>query len=124
MSTNAVIAISNSQFEMELTAIYVHWDGGQTLANDLDEYHDSWEHARDLVNMGDLSSVSGRDVESYFSRGERWERVKPTEGDLKDLYNTYKSAEYYHIFHDSQWTFLYRDEVRQIVLEAANEQDA
>jgi hypothetical protein len=115
MSTNAVIAISNSQFEMELTAIYVHWDGGQTLANDLDEYHDSWEHARDLVNMGDLSSVSGRDVESYFSRGERWERVKPTEGDLKDLYNNYKSAEYFHIFHDGEWGFLSRENVADII---------
>jgi len=123
MSTNAVVAISNNQTDLEMTGIYVHWDGGQPLADDLNKYHNSWELARELVSKGDLSYVSEDTAHSYEEMGDDWSTVKPETMDLAAMLEFYQTAEYYHIFHDSQWTFLYRDEVRQIVLEAANEQD-
>lgn len=118
MSTNACIAISNSHHEMDLKGIYCHWDGGQELASTLQEHYNTWAHARELINDGDVSSVSKDYVDTYYSRGkEEWDRVKPTEGDLDHLLKSMTTVEYFHIFHDGEWEFLTRDEAKQIVVE-------
>jgi hypothetical protein len=114
MSTNACIAVSNSHHEMKLEAIYCHWDGGKELADTLNEHFNTWELARELVGGGDVSSVSGDHVESYQDRGESIEKTKATVGDINHILCSMSTVEYFHIFHDGEWEFLTREEVREI----------
>ena len=118
MSTNACIAINNSHFNFDHEAIYCHWDGGQSLADELDEYFNTWEKARELIAGGDISPISKGYVESYHSRGDDWERVKPSEEMcLVPLLEKYSSAEFFHIFHDGEWTNLTREEANEIAID-------
>lgn len=117
MSTNACIAVSNSYHDFDLEAIYCHWDGGQTLADELDGHFTTWEQVRELISNGDVSSISEGYAESYHSRGDVWGRVKPVSGDLVMLLKKYPTAEFFHIFHDGEWENLTREETKEIISE-------
>ena len=118
MSTRSFIAITNG--DINYTAVYCHNDGypegvGQTLQT----YYNSPVAARDLVYLGDLSSVgplsepipgnphsfyepaNGVIVAYHRDRDEDWEKVKPKKFEGYDrLINaaTLAGAEYLYVY--------------------------
>ena len=85
------------------------------MANELDSNFAIAVDVLALINKGDVSSVVDGQVNSYADRGENWSKVCPVTGSLRHLFDTYTSAEYFHIFHDGEWTFLTRDEVAEMI---------
>ena len=87
---NSVIAINDSYSQDILIASPSH--GGMDLAETLDAQYDSAEQALEFISTGTT-----------------------TTGGLADLFAVYPAAEYFHIFHDGEWTFLTRDDVAEMI---------
>lgn len=123
MSTRSHISIMNDDGSIEL--IYCHWDGypegvGQCLV----DYYNTEEKARELIALGDISSLERRiapfasethtfenpandvTVAYHRDRGESWEDMQPRK--FENLFEALKYyeeswAEYWYIFRNGSW---------------------
>lgn len=107
MSTRAHIILQDGD---RYIRIYCHFDGYlQGLGKILTEYYDTFDKVKELVWLGDASSIEATLKESDFyhrDRNENWDDVRPTVyNDLVTALNaTIKSwAEYVYVFQDGQW---------------------
>ena len=101
MSTNATIAIRNSDGDFD--AIYLHWDGHPNIAGKtLLQNYTLLEQARELIALGDLSTLRGETdkCEAYYrDKGEEWDDVRPTKlSSLREVIDYNSSAEFLYIW--------------------------
>lgn len=101
MSTRAFIGI---QTGTKVKYIYNHFDGylsgvGQQLLNSFDNEADVHKFLED----GDRSSID----ESYLSRGEKYENIKPKIINKSDLDKDFNSSwsEYFYLFKKDSWYY-------------------
>lgn len=101
MSTRAFIGI---QAGTKVKYIYNHFDGylsgvGQQLLNKFDNEADVHKFLED----GDRSSID----ESYLSRGEKYEDIKPKIINKSDLDKNFNSSwsEYFYLFKKDSWYY-------------------
>ncbi len=78
MSTRSTIAI---KLDDTYHAIYCHFDGydhDNGVGPTLRKYHSSFEHAKKLIKLGNLSYIHKDEVCSYHKdRGDPWSRCCP-----------------------------------------------
>lgn len=86
-------------------SIYCHWDGypsgvGEALFN----HYNNYVASRNLVCLGDLSSLYRDGVRPYCNRSiEKWEHIKPCVGTLKEC--KYNTAIWSYLFKNGKWYF-------------------
>lgn len=107
MSTRSIIAIQHP--DQRYHAVYCHFDGydhdngvGPTLRNTFNSH----EKVQALIDLGDLSSITGEVVAYHRDRGDPWERVKPQVLDnLATLidFSHELDAHYLYRFESGQW---------------------
>ena len=77
MSTHALIGILIGKPREEVKYIYCHYDGyPDGVGAELRKNYATFQSANALLDKGDCSAICGK-VETYMSRGEKWESVSP-----------------------------------------------
>jgi hypothetical protein len=125
MATRSFIIVANPKGDF--TGTYCHWDGypshnGRVLL----EHYSSKGKARELINLGSLSSLGKRakpinpeahsfnrkekdtTVAYHRDRGEAWADVRPTKADiLSDIVQHADEAwcEYVYLFWNGHWSY-------------------
>ncbi len=108
MSTPAMIA---QKVTTGYECIRVNWDGHlESVGAGLAKYFDTNEEVRDLIALGDCSSVVGaknlREVVSYHrDRGEDWADVKPEHfATLAEAIDFYGNQQFNYVWEDRIWS--------------------
>lgn len=86
-------------------SIYCHFDG-DLVGDILRTHYSSEEHARMIVNHGDLSIIKPDAIDTYRDRGEDWHLVSPKESsDLQQLIGLAweTGAEFIYYWQDGGW---------------------
>ena len=102
MSTNCSVAIQNE--DGSVTGIYGHWDGylDGVGAELLDKFRTVTE-VKELIMLGDCSSIVDT-VEAYHrDKGEKWDSVAPR---VHNSYNEFiedMGQEYNYLFDNGVW---------------------
>lgn len=109
MSTRSFIGIHND--DGSYSVIYCHWDGyirngvGLTLVG----YYDNEEKIRDLLKLGDLSTLGRSTLTSEAYHRDRGEVLNPPRifQNETELLNYFKESDcnYLYIFEDDRWIF-------------------
>jgi len=102
MSTNCSVAIQNE--DGSVTGIYSHWDGMISgVGAELLETFNTVEAVKELIMLGDCSTIVDN-VEAYHrDKGEDWESVAPR---VHDDYSSFVGAmgqEYNYLFDKGVW---------------------
>lgn len=107
MSTRSTIGILNSNDTV--TRIYCHFDGylegvGQTLK----DHFNTEEKVRELLSMGDASSICGTIKECCFYKRDRKE--ENTDAKICPIYNwIIDGTDFYYLFHPETNEWKYQD---------------
>ncbi len=102
MSTNCTVAIKNE--DGSVTSIYGHWDGYLNgVGSELLKNYTTENDIKELIMLGDCSTICDS-VEAYHrDKGEDWENVQPKVfEDYEQMLDT-NSQEYNYIFENNQW---------------------
>jgi len=102
MSTNCTVAIQNE--DGSVTGIYCHWDGHiGSVGAELIKTFNTEESVKELIMLGDCSTIVDN-VEAYHrDKGEDWESVAPR---VHDDYNSFvgdMGQEYNYLFDKGVW---------------------
>lgn len=102
MSTHALIGVREGE---EVIYIYCNFDGyPDGVGAELQRNYSSRELATDLIYKGDVSTICGK-VDTYVSRGEKWENIMPKQVDKKkynlSLGKKHK-VDYMYLFNDKK----------------------
>ena len=102
MSTNCSVAIQNA--DGSVTGIYNHWDGMITgVGAELLEKFNTVDTVKELIMLGDCSTIVDS-VEAYHrDRGEDWKSVAPR---VHDDYKSFIGAmgqKYNYLFDNGVW---------------------
>lgn len=139
MSTNSSITLHEHEIGAGdiYKSIYCHWDGYLSYNGAiLLEYYNTLEKVKELVSLGDLSSLKERiapndDEEHSFDkplddvcvfyhrdRGEPWNDVKPIEVYSEEEIKECNNQEYNYLFKDGKWYWnQYGDEWQELTRE-------
>ena len=107
MSTRCNIGIKD---ENGITYIYCHFDGymsytGEMLAT---PYWKDIDNVKKLIALGDIRSLMPTldEIESYHSRGDDWDDVKPQHIEKLDIWAIRNMQSYIYIFdvETSKWS--------------------
>jgi len=102
MSTNCSVAIQNE--DGSVTGIYAHWDGYlDGIGAELLQKFNTVDTVKELIMLGDCSTIVDN-VEAYHrDKGEAWESVAPT---VHEDYSSFVGAmgqEYNYLFDNGVW---------------------
>lgn len=121
MATRSTIAILNTDGTAE--GIYAHWDGylsgnGQLLK----DHYNTEEQVRELIALGDLSSLRGNLSETMFYHrdcDEDWKHTQPRKSETLD--DLPIGEEYNYVFDVSKNEWLLKWDGELISFEPTNE---
>jgi hypothetical protein len=106
MSTRSIIAIQNEKTGL-ISSVYCHFDGYiEHNGKILFENYTTPEHVRELISLGDMSSLSHTIESCEFYCRDRGESLIVRFNDtLEDFYNYSQCFDYSYIFRkvDNEW---------------------
>lgn len=117
MATRSTIAVQHT--DGTVSQIYCHWDGylkhnGCLLVNN----YNNLELAKELVSLGDMSTLGADISDSVFyarDRGETFGTAPSLFASYEEYSKDYSNQEYNYVFKDGQWFVNHSDTAGQFV---------
>jgi len=112
MGTPASISVDLG--DGQIISVYQHFDGYPSYTEDiLNKFFNSKEKALELVNGGDISSITRQGQVKYYAKRSEWEeghenepwnKVKPEESaSFQGVKNKFDGVDYHYVFKDGKW---------------------
>ena len=109
MSTRSTISVV--QKDNSVKSVYCHFDGyiNNGVGEYLKSYFNSDRLANNVISEGDISSIHGKSVDSYYSK--RGEDINiETYTNLESFYSNKDKQEFNYLFINDEWQVSFGDD--------------